>query len=387
MADISMNLYAIILMVAIFQSFLFVVILTIRGFKQNNHSDFLLALLVFIMGLSNIPHLFGWLGIAVLWNELTFYPWNGLELAVLPTVFLLLQSRLNSKLRISPRDLKNYWLYILYFAYHIIIAVQGKEFAKWWWFEVNNYYNIDAIFSFCNVVLFFFFINRFFTIYSKYQAWSANYYSNLPPLSISWIRNFLIAYFVFILVDSSLTIMELLIGAQYDKMWWAYLANFILVYYVSIYGLSNRPDKTLEFTVTDVSQSDKSIDEAKKPPTFTEDEIKQWQEQIQDYIEANKPYLNPAFRISEIAQHFSMNVSQLSTLINLCFNQNFNDLINSYRIKAFMQRIKEGQLESYTLMSLAYDSGFNSKTTFNRAFKKYAGISPSEYLKNEAKMS
>lgn len=190
MADISMNLYAIILMVAMFQSFLFVFIIAIRGFKENNHSDFILALLIFIMGLSNIPHLFGWLGIGVLWNEFTFYPWNGLELAVLPTVFLLLQSRLNSKWLISFRDLKNYWLYIIYFAYHLTIAIQGKEFAKWWWFEVNNYYNIDAIFSFCNVVLFFFFLNRFFTIYSNYQAWSANYYSNLPPLSISWIRNF-----------------------------------------------------------------------------------------------------------------------------------------------------------------------------------------------------
>lgn len=385
MADISLNLYAIILLVAIFQSFLFVVILAIRGFKQNNHTDFVLALLIFIMGLSNIPHLLGWLGIGVLWNELTFYPWNGLELAVLPTVFLLLQSRLNSQWRISFRDLKYYWLYIIYFAYHFIIAIQGKEFAKWWWFEVNNYYNIDAIFSFCNVVLFFFFLNRFFRIYSKFQAWSANYYSNLPPLSISWIRNFSISYFVFIVVDGSVTIMELLIGAQYDKMWWAYLANFILVYYISIYGLSNRPNKTLEFAIADLSPNEKEIEEDKTPPTFTNDEINQWKEQIQDYLEKNKPYLNPELRISEIAQHFSINVSHLSTLINLCFNQNFNELINAYRIQTFKQKISEGELQKFTIMSLAYDSGFNSKTTFNRSFKRYAGVSPSEYLKNEVK--
>jgi AraC-like DNA-binding protein len=386
MADISMNLYAIILMVAMFQSFLFGFIIAVRGFKENNQSDFILALLIFIMGLSNLPHLFGWLEIGVLWNEFTFYPWNGLELAVLPTVFLLLQSRLNSRRLISFRDLKNYWLYIIYFSYHLTIAIQGKEFAKWWWFEVNNYYNIDAIFSFCNVVLFFFFINRFFTVYSKYQAWSANYYSNLPPLSISWIRNFLIAYFIFVLVDGSLTIMELLIGAQYDKMWWAYLANFVLIYYITIYGLSNRPNKLVEFAVAEISQNVKKVEEVTMPPTFTNHEINHWKERIQDYIETNQLYLNPELRISEIAQYFSINVSHLSTLVNLCFNQNFNELINAYRIKIFIQKIGKGQLKSFTLMGLAYDSGFNSKTTFNRAFKKYTGISPSEYLKNEVKL-
>jgi hypothetical protein len=225
MGKMILNGYALMLWMALFQAILFAILLLVRSYRQSKHSDLLLALLVLILGLSTIPHLFGWLGIAVLWNDWTFYPWNGLELAVLPTAFLFLQSRVNTQWRVSLKDLRLYCLYIVYFFYHLAVAVQGKEFAKWWWFEVNNRYNIDAVFSFCNVVLFAFHIRRFFKIYNAYQHWSANRYSNLPLLSINWIRSFLIAYFIFIAIDVGLTIMELSIGAQYDKMWWAYLGN------------------------------------------------------------------------------------------------------------------------------------------------------------------
>lgn len=385
MAEITLNLYAIVLLVAMFQSLLFTVILTIRAFKQNNHSDFILALLVFIMGLSNLPHLFGWLGIGVLWNQWTFYPWNGFELAILPTAFLFLQGRLNNQWRISFRVLPHYWLYTFYFIYHLAIAIQGKEFAKWWWFEVNNRYNIDAVFSFCNVLLFFFYLQHFFKIYATYHSWSANHYSNLPLLSISWIRNFLMAYFICIVVDVSLTIMELSIGAQYDQMWWAYLANFGLVYYISIYGLYNRPIKTLDFDISKISLVENKTEEPSPLPTFSEGEINHWKQTIQTFVETTHPYLNPELRLAELAQHFNLNVSHLSTLINLCFNQNFNDLINTYRIETFIQKVNEGQLQQFTLTSIAYDSGFNSKTTFNRAFKKYTGVSPTDFLKRGEK--
>lgn len=385
MAEPILNFYAIILLMTLVQSVLFMVVLTIRAVTQNNHSDVILACLVFIMGLSAIPHLFGWVGIGFLWNQLTFYPWNGMELAVLPTVFLFLQSRLNSQWRMGFQDLKHYWLYIIYFVYHLAVAIQGKAFAKWWWFEVNNRYNVDALFSFCNVLLFAFQLRRFFKINSAYQLWSANRYSNLPSLNLSWIRNFLIAYFLFILVDIGLTIMKLTIGPQYDKMWWAYLSNLGLVYYISIYGFYQRPITTLDFEISTIPPAEDSSERVDEHPNFSAEEIKNWKLKIQTYLETTKPYLNPELRLSELAQHFEVNISHLSTLINLCFSQNFNDLINTYRIEVFLQKISSGQLQHFTLMSIAYDSGFNSKTTFNRAFKKYTGLTPSEFLKKTEK--
>jgi AraC-like DNA-binding protein len=378
MDKMILNGYALMLWMTLFQAILFSILLLVRSYRQSKHSDLLLALLILILGLSTIPHLFGWLGIAVLWNDWTFYPWNGLELAVLPTAFLFLQSRLNTQWRVSLKDLRLYCLYIVYVFYHLAVAVQGKEFAKWWWFEINNRYNIDAIFSFCNVVLFAFHIRRFFKTYNAYQHWSANRYSNLPLLSISWIRSFLIAYFIFIAIDVGLTVMELSIGAQYDKMWWAYLGNLALTYHISLYGFYEKPPAEVFF---EMPRAENESEKATDKPLFSPAEISDWRDKISRYLNSEQPYLNPELRLNELAQHFNINISLLSTLINLCFEQNFNDLINTYRIEAFVQKIETGALTQFTLLSIAFDCGFNSKTTFNRVFKKQLGLTPSDFLK------
>jgi AraC-like DNA-binding protein len=382
MADFSFNIYAVVLLLTLIHAMVFGIIIFVRGISHNFYSDKWLGLLVTILGLSAIPHLFGWMGIDILWNRFTFYPWNGLELAVLPTAFLYLQSRLNSRWRFRWTDLKYYSLYIVFFVYHLTIAIQGKDYARWWWFDVNNRFNIDALFSFCNLILFAFFLKKLDTSFKAYQTWSANRFSNLSLLSVSWIRNFLIAYFIFLLVDGGLTILKLTIGPQYDKMWWAYLANLALTYYISIYGLYTRPPLDIQFdlskTILNEAPTPKTQTDASTPDT----DIQLWKEKIKTHIESTQAFINPELRLSEIATHLSINVSQLSTLINACFGQNFNDLINSYRIEAFIQKVKAGQLSTQTIMGLAYDSGFNAKTTFNRAFKKHTGSSPSAYLKN-----
>jgi AraC-like DNA-binding protein len=382
MADTLVNVYALILLMTLFQAFLFAILLIIRAIRENIYSNFILGGLIILLGLSTLPHLLGWLSIGILWNDYTFLPWNGLELAILPTAYLFLLSRLNSHWRLKPVHLKHYWLYIIYFFYHMIIGLQGKTYAKWWWFEVNNRYNLDAVFSVLNVLLFVFYVKQFLATYKTYQVWSANRYSDLPPLSISWIRNFLIGYLAYAAIDIGLTIMELCIGAQYDKMAWAYFSTLILTYYISIYGLYNKPIAQLEFPIETDLQTEKvenqGIEIVKMP--YSDAEIADWRIRIEDYLATQKLYLNPDLRLAELSQHFKINISTLSTLINLCFDKNFNDFVNAYRIDLFKRKIEAGLLEQFTLLSLAYESGFNSKTTFNRAFKKHTGVSPSEFI-------
>ena len=59
---------------------------------------------------------------------------------------------------------------------------------------------------------------------------------------------------------------------------------------------------------------------------------------------------------------------------------NFNDFINNYRIEAVKENLKKGEHKKTTLLGIAFDCGFNSKATFNRAFKKSTGLSPKDYL-------
>jgi len=72
-----------------------------------------------------------------------------------------------------------------------------------------------------------------------------------------------------------------------------------------------------------------------------------------------------------------VNATVLSYVINKGFAKNFNDLINEYRIEEVKSKLAAA--DDSTLLAVAFDAGFNSKATFNRAFKKFTGLSPKEF--------
>ncbi|XOV93626.1 MAG: helix-turn-helix domain-containing protein [Bacteroidota bacterium] len=73
--------------------------------------------------------------------------------------------------------------------------------------------------------------------------------------------------------------------------------------------------------------------------------------------------------------------NQFSQLLNEGFNQNFAEFVNAYRLEAFKQKVADPKNNHLTLLAIAYDSGFNSKTVFNTYFKKVMGQTPKAYLK------
>ncbi|MEO1714227.1 MAG: helix-turn-helix domain-containing protein, partial [Bacteroidota bacterium] len=72
---------------------------------------------------------------------------------------------------------------------------------------------------------------------------------------------------------------------------------------------------------------------------------------------------------------------EVSQAINQGLDCSFIDFVNQYRVQAFKERVEKGEASHLSLLGLALESGFNSKSTFNRVFKKLEGISPSEYQK------
>jgi AraC-like DNA-binding protein len=94
-----------------------------------------------------------------------------------------------------------------------------------------------------------------------------------------------------------------------------------------------------------------------------------------------KAYLDPRLNLSDIAEMINCSPNHLSQLLNENLGKNFYDYVNEYRLSHFNELAKNPRNKQFTLLSLAYESGFNSKTTFNSFFKKSTGVTPSEYLK------
>lgn len=100
-----------------------------------------------------------------------------------------------------------------------------------------------------------------------------------------------------------------------------------------------------------------------------------------EVMERDRPYLDADLTLFSLAAILNWPANHLSQVINTHEQKNFFDFVNGYRIEAIKQRIRSGQYEHLTLLSIAYECGFNSKAAFNRAFKKITGLTPSAFRK------
>jgi len=120
---------------------------------------------------------------------------------------------------------------------------------------------------------------------------------------------------------------------------------------------------------------------AKKKALLEQSDVEIFRNQLLQYMEKEAPYLNPDLSLRSLAALIDMHPNQLSWLLNESLGKNFNEFINHYRIETFKNLAKDSANANITVLGLAYDSGFNSKTVFNTYFKKETGLTPKQFLK------
>jgi adenylate cyclase len=140
--------------------------------------------------------------------------------------------------------------------------------------------------------------------------------------------------------------------------------------HVSNFHLSKTP------TLTPVSEPE---------PTNIANEWNEEKESLLNYIQKEKPYLDPQLTLNQLAHSIHLHPNQLSLLLNESIGMNFNEFINSYRLETFKKKALDPSNEHLTLLGLAFESGFNSKTVFNTFFKKTEELTPRAWLKNARK--
>jgi AraC-like DNA-binding protein len=102
---------------------------------------------------------------------------------------------------------------------------------------------------------------------------------------------------------------------------------------------------------------------------------------LEGLMERDKVYLDKEINLSVLAEKINTSPNNLSWLLNNVYHTNFYDYINRFRVEEFIKRLNNKEHVNKTLLSIAYDSGFKSKSTFNKAFKHELNKTPREYIK------
>ena len=194
---------------------------------------------------------------------------------------------------------------------------------------------------------------------------------------IDWLNTFSLYFAIYLTLYFLLVIALTFINSYQVQIDYVMLLITSLSLYAIGYSAIQSPEifksfPDLEFQSIEL-KTQTSPGEPKNGNRFPE--LKQ---RLLQFMETNKPYLKSDLKISELADSLSVPYHLLSQLINDEFLVNFYDFINKYRVEDAKKLLIEDN-RNYKILAIAYEVGFNSKATFNRVFKKFTDLTPSEF--------
>ena len=143
-----------------------------------------------------------------------------------------------------------------------------------------------------------------------------------------------------------------------------------------------KQEKRYGVYLAEVYVMPKPLKESSTKMLLEPDQIEDFSHRLQQFMQEEKPYLDPDLSLKLLASHMNIHPNKLSWLINHQFQKNFNQYINSFRIETFKALAARPENKQYSILGLAFESGFNSKTVFNTYFKKETGCSPKAWLQD-----
>ena len=154
----------------------------------------------------------------------------------------------------------------------------------------------------------------------------------------------------------------------------------LLVFYLGYHGFRQG----IVYSAIEERSKKKSVkDELRYSKSgMSETESHSYKENLLKLMKEQRPYLNNNLTIRELASLVGLTEHNISEVINVGVGVSFFDFINSYRVTEFSERVVQPENENITLLALAMECGFSSKSSFNRIFKKSTGMTPSQFQKS-----
>ena len=203
---------------------------------------------------------------------------------------------------------------------------------------------------------------------NSYRKRIKTYFSSTERINFSWV-SFILTGFVFIWIcDVSYFTINLFGKAPLILIQTVYPTVFILANII-VFRALKQPEVIIQ------------IDEQQKykQSALSESDKEKYLNDLLNLMSDEKPYRTPSLTINDLSGKLSVSSKYLSQIINERLRQNFFDFINSYRIKEACKILKDTTSEKMTILEILYEVGYNTKSSFNKAFLKFNNITPTEY--------
>lgn len=349
--------------------------------RKKSTPDKMLLLLIWLYAINMV------LAYMEIYNRQHAYPYSFLLntsvpglLLVGPAIWFYVKSLTTQHFRAKPLYLLHFIPFLLVMVLFTIHFFSLPHLAK---------IEIDVNQSFKNNYLFPLVVGMIAISTQTYYIWALmlirqylksirNYFSDTHTIDLKWLRFLFISAIVFHGIISLLYIIDyifkffpyhLLQGIGYS-----FASLFICI--IGFYGIrQGNIFNELQVSI-DLSSPEKTPLKLQNLQAIESDFVNT----LLLHMKNNKPYLNPDLTIANLSEELNQPVEFVSGILNGCLNQTFFDFVNFYRVEEFKVQCKNMANQKLSILGMANNCGFNSKTAFYRAFNKYEGITPKAYI-------
>lgn len=350
-------------------------------FRKSNQplANKLLSATVLIVNLHLTSLILLDLNVDNLYPSLMRAPYSFLT-AIGPLIFLYTKSITDVDYSFSNQDSVHFipvMVEVLIQMFQIIYGIRHNLI----YYKTPLYFIINPIIYTCVAGSIIYYLRWSLNLIRDHEVWARKNFSNLTEITLIWLKKLITYYRLFwILWIPFITTFLLFFRFQLQYLFVVitlYVLMLILTYltyWIGIEGLRRMNYvlvKKVNSPVTNKNYSNVSINE-----------INTIVDRIKQLMDQDKLFLDENLNLKAFASQLKADPNLVSYILNAHLEQNFYEFVNSYRIEEVKRKLVDPKNSHLSILGMALDSGFSSKTTFNRLFKRMTGVTPNQFQKN-----
>ena len=391
--------------------------LLLRALRRSTTADALLALLLAVPTIQIVREMLAHAG----WYDshdgyttaMLYVPWQ-LNLFLGPAYYLYFRSLTNQEFRLRPRA----WWHLLPGLFQLGLLAGALGYDLLWLAGVRGqplpaavgakgpglaavealsqylgYLQYGLLPAYCWRVL---------ADFRRYRHYLDDNFSDTERLRFAGLRQLVAVQILALVLSQLFTVVDWRMGLSDATGWYYFFLRGLLVYWLIAVGLQANyaaattplrfdttpdplplPEPTAATSPVSLAEVPPAspLPEATLPAAELAPELLAWRDKLLALMAEEQPWLEPELTLTEVAKRLRLTPGLLSKVINTGCGQNFNDFVNTYRVREAQRLLADPRFAHYSLVGVALESGFNSRSTFNRVFKKLVGQAPSEFTR------
>lgn len=276
--------------------------------------------------------------------------------------------------------------YLIHFIPSFLILLMVLIYAIFFKsFHINNFIYpgigyITGMFSWFCISFFYYFISIIKLIHLKKEI--KDYFSYSKNIDLDWLRNLTYGFGLFLLLSFVFIISKETLGVNIFGLW-EYITWIIITLYIFGIGYFGYKQKSIFTNFNEIEiliEKDGKYNKTKLGSSESDEILNN----LLQFMEKEKPYLNSELNLMKLSKAINTTPHKLSQVINTKIKKNFFEFVNEYRIKQVITLFNDPNYNFEKIMSIAYDCGFNSKSTFFSVFKRMMNQTPTEFRKQQS---